>query len=163
MVWIEDLERDGWRIGLALEATDEGPRVREAMIRVPDDADPIPPSEIGRLPWGRYLRTAIAAAVVKAERAGTGVNLEPASPDDARRLLADHHGARRRGSRVRVTRSRLARIAELYREAEAAGLPTGAYIAEAEGVSAGTARSYVARARTAGLLGPADSTRGGER
>ncbi len=80
---------------------------------------------------------------------------------DIAAALSAHKGYRKNRGRRPVDAARLRRVADLYREATKNGAPTGDYIASAEGVEPGTARSLVRRARAAGFLPAAPREEGG--
>ena len=155
--WVADADR-GLLIGLALEV---GERARIVDLAV--QGAPVTPAELHDLPWGAYLDVALSKVMMRAARVPADGHrlIAPLSggPEVAAALSA-HKGYRRNRGRRPVDADRLRRVAELYREAVEQQVPIGDYISKAEGVSAGTARSLVARARKADLLPPASRGEG---
>ncbi|MGQ5580358.1 hypothetical protein [Streptomyces sp. ECR3.8] len=64
--------------------------------------------------------------------------------------------------RNRITREHLERVAEVYRNADAAGAPPTRTVQEQFGTTHSTAAKWVSQARKQGILGPPPGTRGGE-
>lgn len=156
--WVADADR-GLLIGLSIEVNE-----RASIVDLAVQGAPVTPSELRDLPWGAYLDVALGKVMMRAERV-PGPNphtlVTPLSgSQEVAAALSAHKGYRRNRGRRPVDADRLRRVADLYRAATEQEIPTGDYIASAEGVSPGTARSLVARARAAGLLPPASRGEG---
>lgn len=160
--WVSDAER-GAAVELRLEV-DDSVRVRELCLR---GDQPLEPAAIGKLPFKRYVEAAIAQNVVQIDRVPGSRSVRITalgSTDDA--MQSSRQATAGVGRRA-VTPQRLARVAEIYRQALekiAAGeeITTSGWVADHEHVSRGTARSLVAQARRAGFLGPALPRQAGE-
>ncbi|MEU5094913.1 hypothetical protein [Streptomyces sp. NPDC020996] len=64
--------------------------------------------------------------------------------------------------RNRITKEHLEAVAEVYRNADAAGAPPTRAVQEVFGTTHSTAAKWVAQARKQGILGPPPGSRGGE-
>lgn len=149
-------------VTLSVAVTDR-PRITALQVVTGDDQG-VKPSELSRLPLGRYLDLALDAVVQPVEETGPGTYLVgfPDALSDADRTAATQLHKSKRRRRRKVTPERLDHIAKLYREALEANEPTGQYIADQEHVSAGTARQLVHQARKAGRLGSTTERQAGE-
>ena len=88
---------------------------------------------------------------------------EPVDDADLTTTMIDAFNVPITQRRKRMTDSHLAKVAEVYRVAWQDGSPPTKAVAAKFSVSHSTAARWVGAARKAGHLGPADSSRGGER
>lgn len=166
---------------LLIEVEPSVQRVREVLIRVDDDREPMSPAEVKALPIAQY-RDAILeralwsvkdfppgfAATKARERAGgarklPSVQIHPVVQDSGSRLRAARAAGNGSG-RKPVTPERLEQVARLYRAAleDPDTTSTARYVASRIHLSEPTARKLIMRARAEGFLGPALGTKAGE-
>ena len=165
--------REVGEVRLDVELDERGHPYCRGLAVVPAPGEVVSGDVLRRLPVGRLLAEAVAAAAFSvedrgwtieregAERVGQAIDLAPTE----RAALYERYvrGARRPRRGSPLTDSNLRQVADLYRAALDRGDPPTQTVADAMHVARSTAARWVAAARERELLGPALRGRAGER
>ena len=150
--------------GLELEvAVDDAGAPSCVSLTVHGDK-PVTTEVVRQLRVDELVRVAVAEAARPYEQAGASIRMPIFPAPDERAELYERFakGGRRPRRGSPVSEETLHRVAALYRAALKNGDPPTSTIAEALRVTRSTASRWVAKAREAGLLGPAIRGRAGE-
>jgi hypothetical protein len=158
--YVKDKRGRGWNVHVIWD-TQGGKRLEPQSVAVMSTERPVTAEVIRQLPIGTLLvemRGEIAARITRVAKGpwevGTAVwgGVMPTDHPEERQQLLDQASAYGVQRGKRLSADLLQIVAETYREAWNAGLPTASAVAERFGCSLSTAGKRIMAARTAGLL-----------